>query len=401
VRAGLLFLMVSHWLGKSEVATSSSDELIASPLCLSSRVQAGPPPPQYAVRRILNFMTTLSEHDASALLAFVSELRDLDDPLSFPPQLLARLRALIEADFVSYGECDPVARTSIFHAWHHMDGENGIVWGENDALACSHELWWSLRSTHPSWSYRIASGDWTTAWKVSDFVTLHEFRRSAIYEAFYRGYVDHMLDVGLAAEQERTRLFVFTRFDNADFDERDRLVAALLQPHLAERAEAAEAALHAAEAMAAIEEGTIEEARRIVLCSASGVIEFGSASSRALLERYLELDNGRVPTWVLARRGFTLRHRERSLRFSIAPMENLYLLMLEERDLRVEKLTAREREVLEHVVVGRRNEAIAHELGIAPATVAKHLEHAYRKLGVQNRIAAGASLGSTGPSSVP
>jgi DNA-binding CsgD family transcriptional regulator len=34
------------------------------------------------------------------------------------------------------------------------------------------------------------------------------------------------------------------------------------------------------------------------------------------------------------------------------------------------------------------NEAIALELGIAPGTVAKHLEHAYRKLGVPNRTAA-------------
>jgi hypothetical protein len=52
-------------------------------------------------------------------------------------------------------------------------------------------------------------------------------------------------------------------------------VAALLQPHLAERAEEAEAASRAAEALAAIEEGTLEEARLVVLCSAFGVIEFG------------------------------------------------------------------------------------------------------------------------------
>jgi DNA-binding CsgD family transcriptional regulator len=55
----------------------------------------------------------------------------------------------------------------------------------------------------------------------------------------------------------------------------------------------------------------------------------------------------------------------------------------------------REREVLEQVVVGKGNEAVALELGIAPATVSKHLEHAYRKLGVQNRTAAGALLDST------
>ena len=38
---------------------------------------------------------------------------------------------------------------------------------------------------------------------------------------------------------------------------------------------------------------------------------------------------------------------------------------------------------------------VALELGIARATVAKHLEHAYRKLGVQNRTAAAALLDFT------
>jgi DNA-binding CsgD family transcriptional regulator len=228
---------------------------------------------------------------------------------------------------------------------------------------------------------------------VSDFVTLREFRRTPIYEAFYRDEIDHWLDVGLAAEPSRTRLFVFTRFRTDDFDERDRLVATLFQPHLAERAEDAEAALRAAEAMSEIEDGTIEEARRVVLCSASGVIEFGSASSRALLVRYLGLDHGRVPTSALARRELMLRNCDGSLRIRIARTGSLYVLLLEERDLRVEKLTARERQVLEQVVVGKGNEAIALELGIAPATVAKHLEHAYRKLGVPNRTAATALLG--------
>jgi len=336
---------------------------------------------------------TLSEHDASALLAFVSELRALDDPLPFPPRLVAGLRALVAADFVNYGEVNPVAHSSIYHVWD-SDGQGGVECGDDGEPACSRDYWWSVRLTHPTFRHRIASGDWTTARKVSDFVTLQEFRRTPIYEAFYRGYVDHWLDVGLSAEPQRTRLFVFTRLRKDDFDERDRLVAALLQPHLAERAEATEAALRAAEAMAAIEDGTIEEARRVVLCSASGVIEFGSASSRALLRRYLGLENGRVPTNVLARRELTLQNGDRSLQIRVARTGALYLLMLEERDTRIEKLTPREREVLEQVLLGKGNDAIALELGIAPATVAKHLEHAYRRLGVQNRTAAAALLGS-------
>jgi DNA-binding NarL/FixJ family response regulator len=69
--------------------------------------------------------------------------------------------------------------------------------------------------------------------------------------------------------------------------------------------------------------------------------------------------------------------------------------MLEERDTRIEKLTPRERQVLDQLALGQGNDAIALELSIAAATVAKHLEHAYRKLGVQNRTAAAALLDST------
>jgi DNA-binding NarL/FixJ family response regulator len=338
---------------------------------------------------------TLSEHDASTLLAFVSELRDLDDPFSFPPPLVAKLRTLVGADFVNYGEINPAARESILHVWHSADGENGISRGNDDDVACSREHWWSVRLSHPTFGYRVTSGDWTTARRVSDFVTLREFRRTPIYDAYYRGAVDHWLDVGLPAEPARNRQFSFTRFEKDDFDERDRLVVNLLQPHLAERAEEAEASLRAADAMSAIEDGTMEEARRVVLCSAAGVIEFGSAASRALLDRYLGLENGRVPAAVLSRRELTLRDGGQSLQIRVARTDNLHLLLLEERDRRIETLTERERQVLEQVVLGMGNDAVALELGIARATVAKHLEHAYRKLGVQNRTAAAALLDST------
>jgi DNA-binding CsgD family transcriptional regulator len=51
-------------------------------------------------------------------------------------------------------------------------------------------------------------------------------------------------------------------------------------------------------------------------------------------------------------------------------------------------LTEREIQILRLVADGRTNTAIAHALGVSPRTVAKHLEHTYRKLGVSNRAAA-------------
>lgn len=55
-------------------------------------------------------------------------------------------------------------------------------------------------------------------------------------------------------------------------------------------------------------------------------------------------------------------------------------------------LTLQERRVLGLVAEGRSNSDIAGLLHVSPSTVRKHLEHAYRKLGVHSRLAAVATL---------
>lgn len=51
-------------------------------------------------------------------------------------------------------------------------------------------------------------------------------------------------------------------------------------------------------------------------------------------------------------------------------------------------LTLTERRVLQLLATGMSNADLAYELSVAPATIRKHLEHAYRKLGVTSRTAA-------------
>jgi len=52
------------------------------------------------------------------------------------------------------------------------------------------------------------------------------------------------------------------------------------------------------------------------------------------------------------------------------------------------RLTARECEVIEHVVQGKRSADIATSMFITLGTVKKHLDNAYRKLGAHNRAEA-------------
>jgi DNA-binding CsgD family transcriptional regulator len=53
-------------------------------------------------------------------------------------------------------------------------------------------------------------------------------------------------------------------------------------------------------------------------------------------------------------------------------------------------LTARERQALHWVAEGKSNEQIARIVGCAEATVKKHLQRIYRKMGVESRTAAAA-----------
>lgn len=67
-----------------------------------------------------------------------------------------------------------------------------------------------------------------------------------------------------------------------------------------------------------------------------------------------------------------------------------------EADQPVEALTVREAQVLSWAARGRQNREIADLLYISPATVRKHLEHGYAKLGARNRTEAVAVVrGST------
>jgi DNA-binding CsgD family transcriptional regulator len=56
------------------------------------------------------------------------------------------------------------------------------------------------------------------------------------------------------------------------------------------------------------------------------------------------------------------------------------------------QLTAREREIVSLVAEGKTNAEIAAELWVTPATVKKHLENIYVKLGVGSRAAAASRI---------
>lgn len=330
-------------------------------------------------------MSRLTEQDAGALLEVVAELDRLDDPLPFPPRFLKRLAELIGTEEACYCVLDrPNER--LVHEAFWCDGDE-LVDGPRDD---SGDPYWRLRDSHPVCSYRERTGDWTTAHTVSEFASQRTFRRTAFWDEVYRYEgINYWLDMGLPPQDGVTRVFIFVH-GSQDFGDRERLLLQLLEPHLERHACEVDAREAAADALSAVEDAG-DHADDIVLATARGTIEFASPRSRALLGRYFGVTNGAVPEAILTE---TTVADGPAGRLTIRPARvgDLVVLLLAEEDLRAQRLTPRQREVLSGVATGLTDAEIAEHLGVARATVSKHLEAIYERLEVHNRTSAAALL---------
>jgi DNA-binding CsgD family transcriptional regulator len=304
----------------------------------------------------------LRHSDLQGTLRVAGELGSLevaeDDP--FPPHLLESLRALVGSDWAGYCELDRPGELALF----------GITVPEPDDRnedATIEELFWRLRHEHPACGYQDRTLDFS-AHKTSDFATMRQLRRLEIYNEYFRRYdIPHHLAVGLPAPLTHTKMFLFDNSHaSGDFGERERSILTLLRPHLAQRYERIQMQHRTQAALAALE--TSDEP--LILLGEDGRAEFATRRARRLLSRY-GFEVGDVPNI-----GGPLRLR--SIRSDV-------LILEEHRPL---GLTAREREILALVAEGKTNTQIGRALWISPATVGKHLENAYSKLGVTSRTAA-------------
>jgi DNA-binding CsgD family transcriptional regulator len=334
---------------------------------------------------------TLAEHDAAALLEVVAELDRLDDPLPFPPQFLRQLADLTGTNDASYSVLDR-RNERLVHQSFWCEGDEVVEGPSED----NESVYWRLRHSHPLCSYRERTGDWTTAHTVSEFASLNAFRGTAIWDEVYRHMgVNYWLDVGLPPQEGVTRVFIFVH-GTRDFGDRERLLLQLLEPHLEEHAREVEARAAAVDALSAVEDAG-DHADDIVLATARGTIEFASPRSRALLGRYVGVTNGAVPETILTG---TIVASGAAGRLTIRPARigDLVVLLLAEDDERTRRLTPRQREVLSAVASGLTDAEIADHLGVARATVGKHLEAIYERLEVHNRTSAAALLRPDGAS---
>ena len=249
------------------------------------------------------------------------------------------LGRLLGADLVTYHRFDLLTRT-----------EESVVCPE-EAL---HEARrWPDYRTHlgqdPLLAHYATTGD-AGARRLSDVAEVGVFRRSEVYQHYYRvAELKHQLALPVRGLPGQLVGFTLCRLDGQDFSDRDCDTLSLLGPHL-ERLHRQH--LHGLHGLHGLHAGVA--GGRPAPATETAALQLprqrpAPADGRAALPR---------PTVPVRSSGV------------LAP------------------LTQREQEVLSLSRAGHTSARLARELGISPRTVDKHLENAYRKLGVTSRVAA-------------
>jgi hypothetical protein len=285
----------------------------------------------------------LTEKDLRKLADCLGELYQACELGALGGRVLAVLPALVGCDACSYDEVSPgrvlVAQTA----------PSGFAFPGTVGAFQEH------MGQHPLLRHYRTTRDERAA-KITDFLSLREFRRLPLYRDVYRlAGVDRQLAVTLRGGPGVMIGLAVSRAGR-DFSERDRAALDFLRPHLV-RVYANAAALSAAgldvRALGKAAAGGCDGAAVI---AADGRVSYLSDRARDLLRRYLE------------------------------PAEPGECLPCSLRLWRAAALARANPACPAPAVLGSR------QVGISPLTVRKHLEHAYPKLGVGNRTEAAARL---------
>lgn len=266
--------------------------------------------------------------------------------------------------------------------------------------------------THPLYDhYQSAS---PVPKKISDRVTLRQFRETAVYQEYYHfANVRHQMVFYLGKEGD-TRIGVALNRWHRDFSERDRAVFGFLSPHIAQAYQNARIATDAALKLDDVGEGLDSIHRAVILTRADGAIRWISPQARAWLDEFFsECRNAphhlpvQLRNWVHQSVKTANSGRPNFSELQLAAQAGCRLLiycgrtaggdfvlaLLRERVCippemaQSFNLTPREAEILFWMSEAKTNPEIAVILGASVRTIHKHTEHLFAKLHVENRLA--------------
>ena len=330
-------------------------------------------------------MERLARRDLEALVAILGDAATIDGPEPFTQELVDRLAALFACEYATYERLDHVRR--IEHAFVPTTDDpwqEGCV-GQHDwdrEHQRSYAVGVSKASDEHSRRARRAGGSapvlsWLVEHGVVDTLSLHY------------------------GPSDSLDLIVHMESKERDFDERDRLLLETLRPHFAGLERQAETRRRFIALLSATERSENHESRGLIVLGRDGRVEYASNAARRLVGAWFSELDGRLPAaleeWRASGDPIAFELRGNGRRLVVEAPNGDALLVSEHSDFD-RLLTTRELDVMRCVAAGLTTDETARRLWVTPATVSKHLEHVYRKLGVTSRTAALAKLGATGNS---
>jgi len=202
-----------------------------------------------------------------------------------------------------------------------------------------------------------------------------------------------------------------------DFAERDQLLLSLLSPHVIPAYHHSKTVTHIQQKFTLVDDALNTLHLGLILLTPTGTVRLATACALQQVREYLGhrfLIGERLPEslrmWVkeqgavrkkdnspLSPSRLILKHEGKRLVIRLVSKSDPILFLREERPTKVKpqspapcSLSSREAQVLHWVSQGKTNKEIALILQLSARTVQKHLEHIYRKMGVENRTGAAA-----------
>jgi hypothetical protein len=163
----------------------------------------------------------LGPSDYQSVLNVVREIHGIERMDDFPPQAMAGIGHLIESDLLTYNEID-TRRQRAFMVQEPTGAISATQVQTFERLAHQHPLinhYARTRESRPR--------------KVSDFLSLREFRRLDLYQEFFRNVaVKYQMAVTIPSANAALVIGIALNRAGRDFSERDRSVLDLVRPHL-------------------------------------------------------------------------------------------------------------------------------------------------------------------------
>jgi len=316
---------------------------------------------------------------------------------------LAELPRLVPCELATLSACDLVhGRRTV------LSDPPGAI--SDPDLACFDRHF----HAHPLVRYHASHPD-GPAHRISDSMADRDFRRTALYNEYYRRVgIDRVIALPLWVDDRSLVSFVLNR-RGRDFSDGEAELLNLLRRPLAGLFRGAQAVARARAAVAELRAAMATDGWETIPVDASGRIAAVSAAAGEPMRRWWHREairgaalpdplsrwlhqganrDGGFARWPLQR----LRCGDREATVRACPDPDLpggLLLFLREGSVTPSPgvfsglaLTPRERDVLGWVAAGKTNEDIATIAGISRRTVEKHLQRVFIKLGVENRTAA-------------